>query len=428
MLCEIFGWCVGPCQPISVDEAPLLFLNVCRRWREVGLAHSRLWTDFSITISQYKPIPSLSILRLWSRCINSNDVNVCIRVEGDGPYEYHALRRARPLLQYLDDKIPCSSWNKAVLILPGSEGFLQGLLKNTYPIQLTSLRLELRGWDTAGIKHLATLLRGMPRLRDLEWSDEDHWGISETSSASFLLQSNIEWRSLTSLVLNTYTSLNMTYHILSQCKDLRTLRLSRLALGDITRDLMPESKYISLPHLQSLTIRQHCLDGALAKLFDLLICPDLAQIDVGTKNIETHWPNDSFVSLLKRSSCNLRTLRLEYMSISEPELTMCLRHNSSSLESLEVREMRGCICVSDKVLSMLTVQKDTGGDVLCPRLTSIRLARCIGCSNGFLASMLRSRDESAPFRVVDVHFPYNGPLNSEDVLYLRERGLDGAMY
>lgn len=425
LLCKVFEECIDSYQEMSPNKAPLIFLSVCKLWRAAALAHSRLWTEFSITLSPCGPVPPLSTLLLWSSSIRTSNVNICVRVEKVSPHPDHALSGARSRLQLLNSQVSCDLWKNAALTLPASSDFLQGLFDDCHPTRLESLRLDLRGWDTAGIQHLATFFQSVPSLRDLECSDTDHHGVSKSPTAPFLLESNIPWHSLTRISLNVYTSLESTHLILSQCKDLEILDLFRFAVGGHTHESMSHYEAISLPHLRSLTIRQRTLDDGLAALFDLLVCPKLIRLDVGTTDISVPWPNNNFISFLERSSSRLQTLRLEYIGISEQALIQVLQHNTTSLMELEIREIRGSVCVSDELLSKfcLVLDGQGSGHVLCPRLSSITLARCVQCSNGALAGMLRLRNEEfnhCQLGHVDITFPYNGRHNPEDIYYLAE--------
>ncbi|KXN87357.1 hypothetical protein AN958_08909 [Leucoagaricus sp. SymC.cos] len=238
LLCEIFRWCVEPYQDVSTSEAPLVLLGVCKRWRAVVLTHSRLWTNFSINITELGPTPPVSALQQELHCAESSGLSVSVKVEGDDPYSYHALYHARPILEYFDHSQSVQRWKNAVLAVPSAESFLKGLFKSCHPILLESLHVDLNGWDTEGTGQLSTFLSVVPRLQDLSWTDGDYWGVSTIPTASFLLGTNIPWHNLTRLVLNIFISLNTTYHMLPQCADLRTLKPTRFAHGEIARDLI----------------------------------------------------------------------------------------------------------------------------------------------------------------------------------------------
>ncbi|KAF5351632.1 hypothetical protein D9756_007502 [Leucocoprinus leucothites] len=438
VLCEIFGWCIESYQAISPDNAPLLLLGVCKHWREVALAHSHLWTNFSIAVSESELLPSMPLIQQWLQSAGLNDLFISIKVDGGDPFSYHALYCARPVLEYLDYSQSISRWKKAVLILPAAESYLNGLFTHSLPLRLESLYVDLNGWDIEGIKHFSTFLSTIPRLRELEWTDGDHWGISPTPTASYLLGTNIPWGNLTRLVLNIYTSLSTTYQILSQCFKLETLELVRFAHGGITRELLADFKPISLHCLQSMVLRQQCLDKGLGSFLDLLIVPGLKSIQINARTGVDEWPNGQFLSFLKRSAAKLECLCLEYVGISETELLQCLERNSSTLTTLEVRSMRGEVCISDMALARLTAPARSGketeeseskeNEALCPRLRKVVVSRCIACSNGALARMLRSRGLGsrpdceigcARMEMVEVRFAMRGQQNPEDVLFLK---------
>ncbi len=126
LLCKVFEECIDAYQEMSPDKAPLLFLRVCKLWRAAALAHSRLWTEFSVTLSPCGPAPPLSTLLLWSSSIGISNVNVCIRVEEINLFSDHALHSARSRLELLSNRVPCDRWRNAVLVLPASSVFLQG--------------------------------------------------------------------------------------------------------------------------------------------------------------------------------------------------------------------------------------------------------------------------------------------------------------
>ncbi|KAJ3569594.1 hypothetical protein NP233_g4947 [Leucocoprinus birnbaumii] len=438
VLCEVFGWCVEPYQTVLPKEAPLVLLSVCKHWREVALAHSHLWTGFSIQISDAKPIPETSLIQRWTQAAGINDMTVSIKVEGSDPFSYSALHSARPILEYLDRSQSVTQWKVATLALPAAESFLKGLFRHSHPLRLESLHVAFNGWDIEGIKHLSNFFSRAPKLKQLEWSDGDFYGIGVTSTASFLLTTNIPWGNLTRLVLNVHTSLTTTYQILSQCDSLQTLELSRFADNKLSPEERPELKPFRLPCLQSMTLRQRVLDKGLRSLFDRLSVPNLQHIHIDAKIDVERWSNEAFISLLKRSDVSLMSICLEYVAISESELLQLLEL-SPTLTTLEVRSQRGEICISDVVLAKLTVPA-RGGKVLegftkerdvilCPVLKKMVLSRCIDCSNGALARMLKTRgwgEKSgcepgcARMEIVDVRFPMRGQQNPVDVSSLED--------
>lgn len=183
---------------------------------------------------------------------------------------------------------------------------------------------------------------------------------------------------------------------------------------------------LSLPHLKSLTIFQFELDEGLGALFDLLHCPGLLHFSVTCGFLRsTKWPQSQFSALLARSSCLLETLFLEFTGLTADELFQCLVHNSSSLLSLEVRDARGDICVTDEMLDLLTDQRlpISHEALLCSKLETLILHRVVACSNGALANMLQARREApattcAKLREVDVQFSKKDLDNDVDRTYL----------
>lgn len=158
ILGEIFIHCLpSPSNPVSSEDPPLLFLQVCRYWRQTASTTPRLWTDVNLGKKLLRD--TCSIFQMWLDNAGSLPLQVKL------PRYSTNATQAEAVLELVLNNF------HRILELEGSltPGFSTFLLKHSLPIQAPYLRrLDVGGWDKLPSPQALERLRGcmiVPQLQ-----------------------------------------------------------------------------------------------------------------------------------------------------------------------------------------------------------------------------------------------------------------------
>ncbi|KAJ7250296.1 hypothetical protein C8J57DRAFT_1017069, partial [Mycena rebaudengoi] len=181
----------------SRHNAPLLLLEICRRWREIAMATRRLWESFELT-DYYSFSPNLKMplekLSNWLTHASSAPLSILL-------HHHHQLAPSpsdavQPELPALFCRIIAGSiqWRNVSLHFPFLDlldSRFQSVVEGNLPL-LESLDIDIRNVDSARLTRASgtasiTAFRNTPRLR----------AVSLTGLPSALIV--LPWAQLTSL-------------------------------------------------------------------------------------------------------------------------------------------------------------------------------------------------------------------------------------
>ncbi|KAF8893899.1 hypothetical protein BD779DRAFT_1467500 [Infundibulicybe gibba] len=431
LLGEIFKKCLlnDTFVLVSTGSAPLLLSQVCSAWRNVAFSISTLWSSLRVVISRRASTPQLPLLNFWLERSCSQPLSLSLELDEFPPVPAELVAAALPILHFFSTK--SSRWQSLRLVLPGSHMLIHSVLGGSAP-KLESLSLDLRSWRQSETAEIDLLLRSAPSLHQFSWSNRPSWGSWDIEFEDVIGTLQVSWGNMTRLVLDSWLTLEDSYDVLRQCHSLVDCEFRHFAGGSLTPSLVASQPSLSLPHLESFKLYQHELNHGLGLLFDMLSCPSLQHIYLTCGHVNgVLWPQSQFAAFFSRSSCLLQTLSLEFTGVNEDGLTQILSMNSASLLCLEVYDARGDICVTDKLLVMLTDGEDSTQPLLCPRLKTIVLHRVMASTDGGFARMLQSRlqptshyaslhiPQFSRIENVDLDFSGDNSKNIIDLAYLR---------
>jgi len=417
---------------ISSRVGPLLVSQVSQRWRHVAISDSVLWATFKIDISPTTAAGHSSIVKLWLDRSSCQPLSITVCMDPFSHMEGSTSKVMQDIFTVLTSV--STRWKNLNLSLPNySQKFCLGLCSAHSPI-LESLSFKLGNWSADEASQINTLLQYAPTLQKLTWSNRSSWASWDSPFDSGIEQLQAPWHSLTSVCLDTWITYKSAINILSYCHSIVHLDLRHFSYGPDTLGQVSsfEGTLICLLHLESITIYQLKLDEGLSALLDRLNCPNLKAFHYTCGFVELYtWPQSSFHNFLVHSKCSLQALMLEFTGITEPQLTQCLEQSSATLKKLEIYDARGDICVTDDLLKKMAVHKSVWGKfngILFPNLETLILHNVVDCSDGALATTLRTRSVSYlsrigapcnPLHFARVHFSKRFKVtNKADIEYL----------
>lgn len=384
LLAQVFGYCLSDeTFPVPTSsQAPLLVAQTCSQWRAVALSTPSLWTRLHVV---YKD-PALDVPMASDWLHRSGCLSLSISISIDF--------NEQPAQEILD--VIChhsSRWRHIRLEFRGlycPPMYSLSRAENNAPL-LRAFELGARDISSANITPIISLLNSAPQLRELTWVDD----LADT-------------RRLMELPLSRLTLLSITMRqgtldyleLLDRCYNLEHIRITRPRPGDTRSVTQP----LVLSKLTSLNIAYD-----LTAILDFLVLPVLKHVRIhaeGQTQQTTRrsaaaaigpWLPVSFLSLIKRSSCAIKSLWLD-VPMTETCLAECLEISSSSLTKLTVSG----VIITDKLLSSLNCSPVSSSPStsdppspscwpLCPSLREINLNTRISSSPGALVQMAQSR-------------------------------------
>ncbi|KAF5371808.1 hypothetical protein D9758_003388 [Tetrapyrgos nigripes] len=388
--------------------SPMSILGVCRKWRDILITFPKLWYNFLIMNSPeddpLDPMLSEDNIRTWVGRSQSRPLKILIYTVRKSDNLQAAVRH---FITHASRKIgSLSICSRAPL---ASDDFYVSL---DCPEELPCLeqvsiffenREEGRGW-------WAKLVHNAVALRNLTWCMCP--GYLQWTRLSQLTRVELIWPLCPSQALHI---LECIPGLLEFVIDLHAYGGIRLAmLHPSVPDIPEASRGIHLVHhLRSLriyTTSQVRLD--IRHFIKSLTLPSLTELEFASRSRDQAkvWSQDHILSLLNRSSCTLRRLKLFSMDLTEEEAIELLRLDSMrlSLEELIISQKVTAVpspqvpIVGEKFLKFLTVPDEPTSShtrttsLMLPHLRRLVLSNTLGDDTDIaLLKMVNSRYPTA---------------------------------
>jgi F-box-like len=315
---------------IDVNKPPLLLGRICSSWRTISLNTPELWS--SIYIPRRTRATAIPLIEAWLQRSGAMPLFI----------EINSLSSDFPSA-VLDVFIPYSGrWRNLALYM--SNTTLAGLFAKTTLPSLDTLMLRVSGRpQQLTIPSSAKQLRSIALVMSRGIRPKPHIFVFPWSQLSYI--------SVTSLS----GSIDDSWDILSHCSALTYCSLFAAASTSSPRTSPP----LCLPHLSMLQLTTNLDPGPF---LDSLILPCLVELEIDFIDIRDEpntWPKLPIITLVARSSCQLRSFTLRNKSVSEPDLVECCRR-IPSLQHLLI----------------------TGNGEKCVPVRTLELLRSCGCEEG----------------------------------------------
>lgn len=286
---EIFSFLKAGCQEIPFSRSHILLpTHVCQYWRQIALSTPSLWTEITIDLGYRTDIvPELESVQAW--LTRSRDCPLSINLQS----------------QYSQSE---EAWNAVLgLLLPHARRWRHVII---------SLRFKI---DLSSVKHLLIMLKTL-ELRDNDMQlegPESAFGIFPTlnSSSALIEKANLTiLPRLTVLKIRCSVSTRPCLALLSTTPNLVSLE------ADLYGSTIPQAPRNDSPlrlcRLENLKLSYR----SGSSLFDCLELPSLTSFEIcGTGDDESldlnSW-DSSLESLIRRSACSIRSLRLSPGNVS----------------------------------------------------------------------------------------------------------------
>lgn len=150
---------------------------------------------------------------------------------------------------------------------------------------------------------------------------------------------------------------------------------------------------INLPYLELFSF---CVGEDCSALLGRLTLPSLTQLGITywahqrvahPGRSEAPWFAQAFCQMVRRSKCNIKSLNLYMLPLTEYELLDCIRVTHASLKELTLKMKTRAM--TDNVMHALEKKED--GEYLCPELEVLALYGKMACEDGKLAKVAHSR-------------------------------------
>ncbi|KZP16456.1 hypothetical protein FIBSPDRAFT_60576 [Athelia psychrophila] len=394
-LTSIFLACVqdrmqknGCCDPISETSPPLVFLSVCKRWRQLAMSQPGLWRILRVHTMHLNHIRMMS---RWLQFANQQPLSICL----DAGYADGIADLALDVI--LEHQ---SSWSEVELrwrspnVLP-----LFGNLFTPHHaplLQKFTIVTEFEDFSDAESPldaRLGRMLAGSSQIHSFEWKTDQLYDTMEPVHLS-----TIPFGSLRQLKLGCSMAFSCCLEVLCHTPLIECCEFTYVQNVHEHSFSGP----ICLPHLHSLCIKT---DSNMENFLDTLTLPSLQRIEVvfrissGDKDSEDElagdfgpWPHAEFLSLLQRSACPLEELTL-VAPVAEDALLEYLHLASLTMKTISLRGKLGWASIGQRALKLLTILPNSTEGILCPNIRKIRFDNCIigPLPQNSMADMIQSR-------------------------------------
>ncbi|KAF8910535.1 hypothetical protein CPB84DRAFT_1842536 [Gymnopilus junonius] len=356
ILTEIFDYFKETRLSASSGIPPLLYItNVCSSWRSTAINKSGLWASIRITLEEGQMNDGwASLVSLWLE--RSRDVPFSFSIKdltgsNQGLPISSVSFRILDLLRVHSHRWKDVKFYNAANISWCLKAFLD--LHSHVPFALLeSITVMSHTVDDIQVRRLLDMLTKAPRLRSITWGGQ----FSEFDTFK------LPWSLLTKLdIRDNNVSAKQLLNVLSKSGQLKIACVQLVAeKAGFDNDLY----HIAHQNLQTLHLQY---TGDLKSFFDFVAFPKLGKLEIAKMNAlprtapSALWPQESFISFLQRSRCEIRAFDLSSSEASDVEILAILKHMSPSLTRLNVtdRRMRGCI--TDEIIKPLTYPPSASG-------------------------------------------------------------------
>lgn len=307
LLAEVYLLCMGPEDELHQRQFCIqtrtLLMQVCRRWRDITIRTSKLWSVIYLYLTQIDPPSQVALLESWIARSGAQPLNLQI----EAPFfedETHGLGRdgeTHPAIIALG--AVAMRWRKVNFRI--TSGMYHQF--SPFDLHLPLLRkLELRRCTHRGIVYdyeyhdarwyepIKHAFRNAPLLTDITIGRCFPSGIFQ-----------FPWDQVTNIDMDSTTYVDVA-KILPEWSNLTTCRLSMLPYPIIP------AVAITLPHLRSLSIFVDHNPNSFFEQLQLTLpsLREFAYTDTRNRMPDMPWPARNFIDLLRRSSCPLQKLKL----------------------------------------------------------------------------------------------------------------------
>ncbi|KAJ3849727.1 hypothetical protein EV368DRAFT_46703 [Lentinula lateritia] len=408
-------------------EAPQVLLLVCKYWRDLAYATSRLWSSFEIHFGTWEQnfqgmegdARILSRVRLWLRRSGNYPLHVKLfyKPPASPPRDRTLSRFPSEMLALLMQH--CSRWQDIELSMPSS--------------CFAPLSSAAPGLDLSSLSSL--VLNSIPSIHS-EFLD-----VRNLASCGKLTRLHINFESGRVFTLDDCGVIFAQHPNLSSCK----LYAQCLFDGSSEHSGHAVDKFI-LPALSELHLTvysrsSHVLDNSSSPQTALTMFLNRLELYVLTSlRIEWFVDNDRslwsschpfFVTFLKAVEPTLETLSLGYLPLSEEQLIDCLR-TTPYVTSAELlfslgEEIEGP-AITDKLLRALTSIRrsesiSTSEPLLCMLQSLTLQCHGKGCSEQELVRFLNSRSDRQPHTLQTLKLQTQTPILSGESRWI-ESGIN----
>ncbi|ESK91759.1 hypothetical protein Moror_10588 [Moniliophthora roreri MCA 2997] len=376
--------------PHSSPAPPVLLSAICGRWREIVLTTPCLWSTVTIRFSKWERdhealaskvelFMERSQLSLLSLELDFSDVE-----QGIQPFlpaiqnlVEHSIRWRRVTFRVVPSMISHS------VLAP-----IHGRLPRLEHVHLSSASWRVHQADNSPWDAELRLFETCPALRSFEFEPDlrIRHVLAPYDQITFLK------------LCDAYSS--TAFKFLSSLPNVERLELFRIggeslaSSGTFTGHIVSSN----LKHLSITAEEQHDVSSAL----EFTTLPELLSLDIrSVEEEETDesswymWDEVPFKSFLTRSSCNITSLSLRCVPISDEQLvnTLLLMPRLSSLCLQEYRNTQsGYYLLTDEFLTRLAVDHGSSSSLFLPHLTDLTLhARADRVDFDHLTKALTSR-------------------------------------
>ncbi|KAF9051525.1 hypothetical protein BJ165DRAFT_1449362 [Panaeolus papilionaceus] len=311
IIAEIFRCCLPDFLPFCMDEftdlkkyaVPLILGGVCGAWRRIAWSTPSLWSTVTLRVTNPNSVPSQVVL-LDEWLTRSGQLPLNIRLcstedvswGGTTPEGFMvALNKHSDRWKLLDIRFPSLCYK----FFPVEE---EG---KSFPM-LSSVLLKPPGGQGDRIHRVN--LPNTPQLHHVNLS------------CLYLRSLNFQWDALRSLELDSFYN-DECVEMLRQTTNLVKFTIRKLLGGD-DRHEMPENPVL-VPSLEEMIIHND-KDTDITQLVSNIATPKLTTLCY-TGEGNTRCPRQELISFIRRSECQLKTLRLADCTLSEVGLEQLLR-------------------------------------------------------------------------------------------------------
>ncbi|KAL0955065.1 hypothetical protein HGRIS_003983 [Hohenbuehelia grisea] len=342
--------------------ARVILSHVCSRWRAVILSMPLVWATISIRGPKDSSLP-----RFKAHLERSAPCPLSLRLSLLPPTLERTVEHGKEIadlviahsqrVKLLRLSIYDPRWHSAF-----------GLVQTAHFPALETLELDLRDWEQGCANAVLGAFSHSLRIQSLLWR-----GPGGLPSSSF-------WMTLTNIEICNSLSLREVHTLLTQCREVVELRISRITKGSP----LDNEAMVTLHRLESLSV---LTQEALDCLFESLCTPRLKKLtlryhhNTSPHNRTCH----AFYSFLARSDCALESLVLRDDRMSSEALDQFLR--ISKLDTLRDLRIESPV-FTDRTFETLTRQ--VNGDCILPLLESLCFWRSQS-TDGTLGRMAMSR-------------------------------------
>ncbi|KIM39570.1 hypothetical protein M413DRAFT_29285 [Hebeloma cylindrosporum] len=289
---------------VPAGSPPILFLQICRHWREVALSTSSLWTSLSgrqiYRGYSSRPSPTIPAMKYWLDRSGRAPLNLQIYFSRNSNAK---PSHASDMLHLFATEI--SRWRSFSIEFDAAlvETMMEILDRSRGKLNTLEELEVCFQYRLAAVEPAVTVLSSLLSLRSLKRLYLNY----SLNFPTFDFQL-IPWRQLNEILVQAPLSPDQCIHYLSQCSSASRISLYAPPSHSDSVPLSPHIPITTLPNLSSLTLTQW---WDAAKVLQFLNLPSLRYLKLRTKGFHGSNRQPSiFKRFLKRSHCAIDQLSI----------------------------------------------------------------------------------------------------------------------